>query len=110
VKRDVTVGDMQIQKGELVTLLLGAANTDGNEFTDPELVDFARERNRHIAFGGGPHRCLGSHLARLELEIALEEWHRRIPDYQIKPGQVPTYTPGIREVKYLPLVWGVPGR
>jgi cytochrome P450 len=110
VKQDVTVGDMEIKKGELVTLLLGAANTDEGEFTDPELVDFARERNRHIAFGGGPHRCLGSHLARLELEIALEEWHRRIPEFRIAPGQVPKYTPGIREVKYLPLVWDVSGR
>jgi cytochrome P450 len=68
-------------------------------------VDFDRDRNRHLAFGGGPHRCLGSHLARMELRVAMEEWHRRIPDYQVAPGEAPRYSPGIREVLYLPLVW-----
>jgi cytochrome P450 len=104
-KSDITMRDVQIKKGELVTLLLGASNTDGEIFTDAETVDFARERNRHIAFGAGPHRCLGSHLARLELRVALEEWHRRVPEYSIKPGEVPIYSIAIREVKYLPLVW-----
>ena len=95
----------QIKEGELVTLLLGSADTDDAEFVDAQDVDFERERNRHVAFGVGPHRCLGSHLARMELEVALEEWHRRIPDYAIKPGEQPTYSPGIREVTYLPLAW-----
>ena len=48
----------------------------------PTDVRFDRDRNRHVAFGGGPHRCLGSHLARLELRVALEEFHRRIPEYR----------------------------
>jgi cytochrome P450 len=68
-------------------------------------VDFERESNRHLAFGAGAHRCLGSHLARMELRVALEEWHRRIPEYAIQAGEVPRYSPGIREVQYLPLVW-----
>jgi cytochrome P450 len=105
VKREVEVHGVTLKPGELVTLLLGASNTDEGEFDDPEVVDFARERNRHVAFGSGPHRCLGSHLARMELEVALEEWHRRIPAYRIKPGELPRYSPGIREVQYLPLVW-----
>ena len=105
VKQDVTVHGVEIKKGEVVTLLLGASNTDESEFSDPELVDFARERNRHIAFGAGPHRCLGSHLARMELQVALEEWHRRIPTYAVKAGETPSYTPAIREVRHLPLVW-----
>jgi hypothetical protein len=42
----------------------------------------------------------------MELQVGLEEWHRRIPEYAIKPGENPVYTPGIREVRYLPLVWG----
>jgi len=105
LKQDVTVGGMEMKEGEIVTLLLGAANLDERQFSSADQVDFDRERNRHIAFGAGPHRCLGSHLARMELRVALEEWHRRVPDYQIKPGETPTYSTGIREVQYLPLVW-----
>jgi cytochrome P450 len=104
-KQDVTIGDFEIKQGELVTLLLGASNVDDEEFGNGNEVDLERERNRHLAFGAGAHRCLGSHLARMELVIALEEWHRRIPDYGIEPGKTPTYSPGIREVQYLPLVW-----
>jgi cytochrome P450 len=107
VKQDVVVGDFQLKAGELATLLIGAANVDDDHFRDAEAVDFERERNIHLAFGAGPHRCLGSHLARMELEVAMQEWHRRIPDYRIKPGETPTYSPGIREVMYLPLVWDV---
>jgi cytochrome P450 len=103
--RDITVGGLELKQGELVTLLLGAANLDDAQFDAADAVNFERERNRHLAFGGGPHRCLGSHLARMELRVALEEWHRRIPDYQVKPGETPTYSVGIREVQYLPLVW-----
>jgi cytochrome P450 len=108
-RQDVEVGGFQIKKGELVTLLIGAANTDDEHFRQAQAVDFERERNIHLAFGAGPHRCLGSHLARMELQVAMEEWHRRIPDYQIAPGQTPRFSPGIREVMYLPLVWE-PGR
>jgi len=105
VKRDVEVGGMWIREGELATLLIGAANTDDSHFPEADRVDFERERNIHMAFGAGPHRCLGSHLARMELCAAMEEWHRRIPDYGIKPGETPRYSPGIREVLYLPIVW-----
>lgn len=104
-KQNLTVAGVEISEGALVTLLLGAANTDEAEFERADRVELDREANRHIAFGAGPHRCLGSHLARLELRVALEEWHRRIPDYRIKPGETPRYSPGIREVLYLPLVW-----
>jgi cytochrome P450 len=105
-KQDLTLHGAEIAKGSIVTFLLGAANADDAHFTDAERVDFARERNIHLAFGAGPHRCLGSHLARMELRVALEEWHRRIPDYSIKPGETPRYSLGIREVMYLPLEWG----
>jgi cytochrome P450 len=105
LKQDVTLHGVDMKEGELVTLLLGASNTDDEEFGNAADVDLARERNRHLAFGGGTHRCLGSHLARMELRVALEEWHKRIPDYEIKPGETPTYSAGIREVQYLPIVW-----
>ena len=108
VKEEVTIGGQTIPAGTMVTLLLGAADIDGEEFDRPEEVEFGRERNRHLAFGGGPHRCLGSHLARMELRVAIEEWHRRIPHYRIKEGETPQYSAGIREVQYLPLVWDLP--
>jgi cytochrome P450 len=103
--QNITVGGVELKEGEIVTILLGAANLDERQFASADKVDFDRERNRHIAFGSGPHRCLGSHLARMELRVALEEWHRRVPRYQIKAGETPTYSPGIREVQYLPLEW-----
>ena len=106
-RRDVTIGDFEIRAGEMVTFLLGAANTDEEHFERADEVDFARERNIHTAFGVGPHRCLGSHLARMELRVAMEEWHRRIPDYRVTRGETPRYSPGIREVLYLPLSWEV---
>ncbi len=104
--QDVEVGGCPISKGERVSPLLGAANTDPAEFADPEIVDFRRNPNRHRAFGGGPHRCLGSHLARMELRVALREFHRRIPDYEIKPGAQLAYTAALRSVESLPLVFG----
>jgi cytochrome P450 len=106
VKQTVTIGGVEIPEGMIVTLMVGAANIDDAEFGDGCKVDFDRPANRHLAFGAGADRCLGSHLARMELRVGLEEWHRRIPDYAIKPGESPRYTPGIREVRYLPLVWG----
>jgi cytochrome P450 len=105
LKQDVEIHGLTLKKGEMVTLLIGASNVDDAEFPEPERVDFERERNKHLAFGGGPHRCLGSHLARMELEVAMQVWHERIPDYRVKPGETPRYSAGIREVQYLPLVW-----
>lgn len=102
---DVEVAGSTIPAGQTVTCLLASANTDAAEFPDPELIDFDRAANRHLAFGAGLHRCLGSHLARLEMRVALDELHRRIPAYAIKPGETPIYTMGIRGVEYLPLVW-----
>jgi cytochrome P450 len=106
VAQDVELGGEQLKAGDGVMVLLGSANTDDTEFDAADEVDFAREANRHLAFGGGPHRCLGSNLARVELRIALEEWHRRIPDYRIKDKTELLYSPGIRQTAELPLVWG----
>jgi len=103
--KDTTISGFSIKTGEIVSFLIAAANTDDAHFKDAQSVDFERERNIHMAFGAGPHRCLGSHLARMELQVAMEEWHKRIPEYAIKAGETPTYSPGIREVMYLPLVW-----
>jgi cytochrome P450 len=93
-----------VHKGEQVMVLLGAANVDSQELPDAGEVRWDRTVNRHLAFGGGVHRCLGSHLARLELKVALEEWHRRIPDYRVKPGVLLDYTPGIRALDSFPMI------
>ncbi|HUF84848.1 MAG TPA: cytochrome P450 [Acidimicrobiia bacterium] len=106
VKQDVTVGGVDLRAGDNVTLVLGAGNLDDGEFDHPDEIDFDRGRNRHLSFGGGPHRCLGSHLARLEVRVAWEEWHRRIPDYRIPDGAEYHFSPGIRQTNTLPLVFG----
>ena len=94
-----------VHVGDQVIALIGAANVDENEFADVD-VRFDRDVNRHLAFGGGIHRCLGSHLARLELRVALREWHRRIPEYRLKPGVELDFTPGIRSVDAFPMLLG----
>jgi cytochrome P450 len=88
VMHDIDFNGCPIKAGEMVYLPLSAANRDAREFPSPQTVDADRINNRHIAFGAGPHRCLGSHLARRELRIALEEWHRRIPSYAVDEGAV----------------------
>jgi cytochrome P450 len=87
-------------------VLVGAANIDDAEVSDAGEVQLDREVTRHLAFGGGIHRCLGSHLARLELRVALREWHRRIPDYSLAPGAVLGYSPGIRALDTFPMLLG----
>jgi cytochrome P450 len=97
-----------IPQGSFVLVNVGAANVDPAEYDDPMHVRFDRDVNRHLAFGGGVHRCLGSHLARRELRVTLREWHRRIPEYSIKPGVELQYAAGLRLVENLELVWPTP--
>jgi cytochrome P450 len=94
-----------VRHGDWVLACLGSANTDEKEFENPDEVIFERNPNRHIAFGGGIHRCLGSHLARQELRVALREWHRRLPSYDLPAGFVPEYSDGLRSVRNLTLLF-----
>jgi cytochrome P450 len=103
--KDTEFGGIPIRAGDQVMILLGSANTDGDEFPDADVVDLDREVNRHLAFGGGVHRCLGSHLARLELRVAMREFHSRIPNYRLAPDAALEYTSGIRSLASLPLLW-----
>jgi cytochrome P450 len=102
---DTELGGCPIKAGENVMAVLGGANTDEAELADSFEVRFDRDVNRHLAFGGGVHRCLGSHLARLELRVALREWHARITDYEVKPGHELLYTPDIRSLQTFPMVF-----
>ncbi len=106
VAQDFEVGGISIAAGDSATLLLGAANCDHAEFEDAASVSFDREANRHLAFGGGPHRCLGSHLARLELRVAIEEFHRRIPEYRLVDDEI-HFSPGIRQADHVHLEFPV---
>ncbi len=99
-------GGQLVKEGTAVRVSYGAADIDEATFGDPFEVRFDRETNPHIAFGAGVHRCLGSHLARRELRIVLREWHRRIPEYRLKPGHEQLeYPQGLRHVKDLMLSW-----
>jgi cytochrome P450 len=87
VVREVEFAGVTMKAGDRVLTATSLASIDPEEFTDPLAVDFHRLANRHIAFGAGPHRCAGSHLAREELRIALTEFHARIPQYSLAEGQ-----------------------
>ena len=89
-REEVDVDGVRLPKGASILLALGAANRDPDRCEHADDFDLDRSSNRHFAFGGGPHRCLGSHLARLELRLVLEEWHRQIPRYELEPGFRPT--------------------
>ena len=104
-RKESRLGGEVVAAGHFVLVNLSAANLDPAEFADPLTVRFDRAGNRHLAFGGGAHRCLGSHLARRELRIALREWHRRIPEYTLAPGYEVRYRPPLRFVPDLQLTW-----
>ena len=107
VVKDSELGGCPVTAGQMVYLPLVSANRDPRAFPDAEKVLIDRSPNPHIGFGAGPHRCLGSHLARRELKIALEEWHRRIPKYELQPGAVISEHGGQIGLDNLPLRWDV---
>jgi cytochrome P450 len=83
VVQDCEVGGVPLRPGDRVYVLITSANRDETQFDHAADVDFHRPVNRHLAFGAGPHRCIGSHLARMEMRVALEEIHRRMPTYRV---------------------------
>ena len=107
----IALTDLELPSGEHVDagthmhISWHAANLDPAFFPEPLTVDFERSPNPHIGFASGFHRCLGSHLARMEMQVALDAWHRRIPDYEIKAGSDLMYTGNPRAPHHLTLVW-----
>ncbi|HVW32288.1 MAG TPA: cytochrome P450, partial [Acidimicrobiia bacterium] len=85
---DTVLGGRQIKANQMVQVSPPSAGRDDKEFPDAATVDLRRNPNRHLAFGGGPHRCPGSHLARMELRVVLEEMVDLLPDFELAPGFV----------------------
>jgi cytochrome P450 len=86
---DTEIGGHQIKEGEKVLIYWASANRDEDEFACPAAFDLDRERNRHLAFGAGPHRCAGSNLARMNLRVAVEEIVRRLDGIRLQEGTEP---------------------
>ncbi len=101
---DYDVGGVTIPKGQNLIPLLGAANHDPDEFDEPDRLDLGRENaNRHLAFGGGHHFCLGASLARLEGAVAIGTLVRRFPDIQLAGEPVRKTTFTLRGLEHLPV-------
>jgi len=79
----VEIGGVAMPAATQITLCIGAANRDPEQFPEPDRLDLARTPNRHLAFGSGPHQCAGMHLARLEGRIAISRFLARFPDYAL---------------------------
>lgn len=94
VQEDVEVAGVALKKGDWVTLNYASASRDPKAIDRPTELDVRREEVVHSAFGVGVHRCLGSHLARLELQVATEELLRRIPEFTLTEGSTPKYETG----------------
>ena len=80
---DSDVGGCPVHAGQRILMNFGSANRDPEAFDDPDTIVLDRENNRHLTFGSGIHRCVGSNLARLELRVGLREWLRRFPRFEL---------------------------
>jgi cytochrome P450 len=108
VAKDVVYEGVSMKAGERVLMYDPAADLDPKQYKNPETYDIKREEKTHIAFGAGPHRCLGSHLARVELQIITEQMMSKLPQFRLDPHKAPTYHGGhVIGPESLPLVWDV---
>jgi cytochrome P450 len=104
VAQDFDFHGHPLKEGDWLLLPFPAANRDPDFFEDPDVVRLDRARNRHAAFGLGRHRCLGSHLARMELRVAIEEWLARYPDFELADPAAVTWSGGqVRGPRALPV-------
>jgi cytochrome P450 len=105
-QEDIDLGDGLVAKaGEAIATVLAAGNVDPTHFSDPLTVDWGRGRTDHLAFASGTHRCLGSHLARLELRLSLEEFLTRIPEYTVLADEVAYNNTAVRSVQNLQITF-----
>jgi cytochrome P450 len=109
VTRDIEFHGVQLKKGDMVYGLVSGANRDPDAYEDAESFVIDRKRNHHMGFANGPHRCLGAHLARREMQLAVEEWLRVVPDFRIASDAELVERGGgsMMTLTSLPLVWDV---
>ena len=108
VMSDIDFHGLQLRKGDVLWLGIGSANRDPRKFARPDDFDPDRpDLSHHLGFAAGPHRCIGMHLARHEMAIALREWHKRIPDYRIAAGTELIERGAQLSLRTLPLQWSV---
>jgi cytochrome P450 len=106
VTRDIELHGVQMKAGDWIAVPYSLGSLDPEEFSCPMEVDFDRSGSRHFGFAYGPHFCIGSHLARRELAVALREWLVRIPEFRVKPGsKVEKHGGGVFGIEHLELEW-----
>jgi cytochrome P450 len=112
VTRDVEFHGVELKRGDMVYGLVSGANRDPEAWERADEFMLDRQRNRHLGFASGPHRCLGEHLARREMQFAVEEWLRAIPDFRLaapEEGLVERGGGAMMTLMSLPLEWDVAG-
>jgi cytochrome P450 len=108
VKKDLEFHNVRLAKGELAMMFLPSASNDQRAYPDPTTTDIRRENMTHLAFGSGPHHCLGANLARLELKIMYETLLNKLPEFRLDPTAPPTFHGSIiAGPSTIDLVWDV---
>jgi cytochrome P450 len=107
IVKDRELGGCPVKTGQMIMLPLGAANRDPAMFPDPDRVIIDRAENRHASFGLGIHRCIGSNLARMEINVGLQEWLKIFPEFTLEPGADVAWSVGtVRGPRRLPFTIG----
>ena len=108
VRVDTELDGVTMKKGDHILVLLTLADRDFDTFEEPHEVKFHRTPNPHLAFSAGVHRCVGSHLARREIRVALEQWLARIPDFRVRLDEQIRHNPrSFFSIERLPLEWAI---
>ena len=103
---DTMLGDREVKEGERIMLTFPSANRDPEMFENPEKVIIDRQRNRHVAFGSGIHHCAGSNLARMEMNVAIEEFLKMVPEFELADPDAVAWAGGqVRGPHHLPVVF-----
>lgn len=105
LKTDLTIHGVTMKEGDWVQALTAVANFDPEAFQCPREFDPERKANRHFTLASGAHLCMGAHLARQEMKIALEHWLRRVPMFSISSADDMAVTPGLLSVTNMQLAW-----